>query len=244
MKPYLMILGVTMLLWTACTTKNNSKEHETTKASNDSIQVIKQAYKNKPKIIEYEIPVLKDTRNRHGIQKRFYLDGSLYSSIPYSYGKREGTAFTYYPGTLNTKSAIWKEQPYKNNELEGICKRYHRNGTLQAEYEYKNGLPAIGTKEFYESGKPVKMPTLLLTKSKTRDGYYITAHLSNNSQKIDYFIGSLVEDKYLPKGLKGLQVKKGVGEIVVYNVNKTITITAAYTSRYRNKCYISKTISF
>ena len=244
MKPYLVILGTAIFLLAACNTKNGHPEYEIDNASNDSIQLIKQAYKHKPKITEYEIPVFKDTRKRHGIQKRFYLDGSIYSTIPYSHGKREGTAFTYYLGSSNTKSAIWKEQPYKNNELEGICKRYHRNGKLQAEYEYKNGLPAIGTKEFSESGKSIKMPTLLLTKSKIPDGYYITARLSNNSQKVNYFIGSLLEGKYLPKDLKGLQVKKGLGEIVVYNTNKTLTITAVYTSRYRNKCFISETIRF
>jgi hypothetical protein len=244
MKPFLIILGAAILLLAACNPKNGRLEYKITKVSNDSIQLIRQGYKNKPKIIEYEIPVFKDTRKRHGVQKRFYLDGSLYSTIPYTYGKREGTAFTYYLGTSDPESAIWKEQPYKNNELEGTCRRYHRNGNLQAEYEYKNGLPAIGTKEFTESGKPIKMPTLILTKSKTPDGHYITARLSNNSQKVDYFIGNLLEGKYLPKNLKGLQVKEGLGEIVVYNTNKTITITAVYTSRYRNKCFIAGTISF
>ena len=98
-------------------------------------------------------------------------------------------------------------------------------------------------KEYSESGKPVNLPDLLLTKSRIADGYFISARLTNNSQKVDYYIGNLIEGKYLPEGLKGLQVKKGLGEIVVPNTTKSITITAVYITRFRNKCIISKTIN-
>jgi hypothetical protein len=59
---------------------------------------------------------------------------------------------------------------------------------------------------------------------------------------VDYFIGNLVEGKYLPKGLKGLQVKNGLGEVMVGTSEKSVTITAVFTTRYRNKCLLSKTI--
>jgi len=243
MKTYLTILFPLVILLCNCITKPKNVVSENTNALKDSIQIRKLNYKNSPTVIEYEIPVLKGTEIRHGIQKRFYLHGSLYSTIPYNHGKREGTAFTFYPGISDGKLAVWKEQPYVNHKLEGICKRFHKNGKLQAEYEYKNGNPAIGTKEFSESGKPVIMPDLILTKSKLADGYYVTARLSNNSQKVDYYIGELIEGKYLPKGLKGLQVKKGLGEIVIYNNTKSVTITAVYITKYRNKCLISKAIN-
>jgi hypothetical protein len=243
MKSYLVILFPLVILLSNCLTNPGNPVSENDKTSNDSIQIIKQTYANSPNVVEYEIPVLKGTKTRHGIQKRYYLHGSLYSNIPYNHGKREGTAFTYYQGITGAKLAIWKKQLYINNKLEGTCQRYHRNGNLQAEYEYKNGLPAIATKEFSESGKPIKIPNLILIKSKTSGGYYITARLSNNLQKVDYYIGKLVEGKYLPEGLKGLQVKKGLGEIIIYNTTESVTITAVYITRYRNKCLISKTIT-
>ena len=242
MKLYKFILFFIIIL-TSCINKPQNTTSENNESSNDSIQVIKEPYKNNPNVVEYEIPVFKGTKMRHGIQNRFYLHGSLYSQIPYVYGKREGTAFTYYPSHSDIKPAVWKEQPYVNNELNGICKRYHENGKLQAEYEYKNGLPSIGMKEFYESGKPVKLPDLILTKSRIADGYYISARLANNSKKVDFYIGNLVEGKYLPEGLKGMQVKNGLGEIVVSNSSKSITVSAVYITRYRNKCIISKTIN-
>jgi len=138
---------------------------------------------------------------------------------------------------------VWKEQNYNNNKLDGVCKRYHQNGNLQAEYEYKNGNPAIELKEFSQSGKAIKQPSLILNSMRTATGYYVTARLSNNKENVDYFIGNLIEGKYLPDGLKGLQVKNGLGEIVVDTSKKKVTITAAYTSRYRNRCLVSKTIS-
>lgn len=81
---------------------------------------------------------------KHGIQKRFYRNGSLYSTIPYRQGKRADTAFTYNLAADGGKSNVWKEQLYKNNHLDGICKRYHADGMLLAEYEYKNGLQRVG----------------------------------------------------------------------------------------------------
>jgi hypothetical protein len=98
-------------------------------------------------------------------------------------------------------------------------------------------------KEFSVSGKAVNLPSLILTKSRTSDGYYISAKLSNNSKNVNYFTGNLVENQYLPKGLKGLQVRDGTGEMVVDKTTGNVTITAVYITRYRNKCILSKTIS-
>ena len=231
-----------ILLLAACNSEPKKAIQKSNKAKNDSIQIIKKPYKNSTKT-EYEIPVFRGTQMKHGIQKRYYLHGSLYSAIPYDHGQKHGTAYTYYQAGEGVKPKVWKEQPYVNNMLHGICKRYHQDGTLQAEYEYNEGLPAIGLKEYSQSGKPLKQPTLIVTKSRVSDGFYITARLSNKSENVDYLMGELKEGKYIPKGLKPLQVKKGLGEVVVRKTTGRVTITAVHTTRYRNKSLITKTIN-
>lgn len=224
--------------------KNNQDKSRAVKDEQDSILIIVKPYKNSRNVTEYEIPVLRGTNVRHGIQKRYYLHGSLYSEIPYIHGKREGVAKTYYPAAVGKTPVVWKEQPYKNNVLNGICHRYHRNGKLQAEYEYKNGLPAVGLKEFNPSGKPVNLPVLTLSKSNANVYYYLNAQMSGNTKNVDYFIGDLIEGKYMPKTLKGLQVKNGAGEILLPLDTKKATITAVMYTDYKNQYIVSKSISF
>ena len=234
---------ILLFVLASCTTRPKTQDAETVNAEPDSIQIIQKLYKNTTDLIEYEIPVLRGTSMKHGIQKRFYRHGSLYSAIPYDHGMKVGTAYTYYPAAEGVKPVVWKEQSYKKNVLNGACKRYHKDGILQAEYEYKNGNPAIGLKEYSQSGKAIKQLTLILSANRTATGYYVTARLSNNTKKVDFFIGKSVEGKYLPDGLKGLQVKNGLGEIIVDASKKKVTITAVYMSRYRNRCLVSKTIN-
>jgi hypothetical protein len=243
MKINLIPAFFSLIILYSCGTSPTKNAVEDADAVNDSIQIVTKLYKNSDELIEYEIPILKGTKIKHGEQKRFYRHGSLYSTIPYVNGKREGTAFTYYPAAEKVKPVVWKEQVYKNNLLDGICKRYHDNGILQAEYEYKNGLPAVGLKEYTKSGKPVEHATLVLTKKRVHDGYYITAKLSKEKINVDYYIGNLVEGKYFPGNLKSLQEKSGLGEIIVPLTNTSVCITAVYSTRYQNQVLISKTIS-
>ncbi|NQU84650.1 MAG: hypothetical protein HQ541_02710 [Mariniphaga sp.] len=244
MKPFLLILLIMIIVSSACVNnqknKNSKNESEVTV---DSIVVAKKVFESNPSLIEYEVPVFRGTNMKHGVQKRFYQHGSLYSEIPYSYGKRQGVAYTYYPDVAKVKPVVWKEQTYKNDALNGICNRYHKNGVLQAEYEYKDGLTAIGLKEFKDSGKPVKLPDLIVNSNRAGANIYITAQLSNKAKKVDFYLGDLVEGKYLPDGLKGLQVVRGLGEVLVPVDTKSVTITAVYFTQYRNKYIVSKTIT-
>ncbi len=241
MKQVLFCLTVLSFIIVSCSSESKKTNPKSDQTQNDSIQVIEKPYKNSTKT-EYEIPVLKGSTMKHGIQKRYYLGGSLYSTIPYDHGLKQGTACTYYQAAPGNEPQVWKEQPYVHNQLSGICKRFHRDGTLQAEYEYKDGLPAVGLKEYSESGKPLSQPSLVVTKSKVNNGYYITARLTDNLEKADYYFGDLKHGKYLPKNLKAMQVKQGLGEIVVYKESGSVTITAVYSTRYRNRGLVSKTI--
>ncbi|WP_319481235.1 hypothetical protein [uncultured Draconibacterium sp.] len=242
MKGCIYCLFAALLFLVACNSDSKKESQDTTSEETSGLEIIKRPYRNSDQI-EYEISVVKGTAIKHGTQKRYYLHGSLYSAIPYIAGKKQGVAYTYYQASLDSEPQIWKEQSYEENELHGICKRYHRNGTLQAEYEYKNGLRAVGLKEYTESGKEIEEPKLLLTKHRVATGYLIEARLSDDYDNVDYFIGELIEGKYLPQKMKGLQTRNDVGEIIVSQTSGSVTITAEYSTRYRNRGVVSKTIN-
>lgn len=241
MKRIIYCFPALLLIILGCNSSPKSSEEQTPGEIDDGIQVVRKPYRNSEQI-EYEIPVVKGTEIKHGIQKRYYLYGSLYSTIPYVAGEKQGVAYTYYQASLEEEPQVWKEQPYENNLLHGVCKRYHRDGTLQAEYEYKRGLRAVGLKEYRETGKEIEQPTLILTKNRVEQGYYISARLSDNNKNVDYFIGELVEGMYLTENLKSLQVRSGIGEIVLEQSTGKVTITAEYTTRYRNKGVVTASI--
>ncbi len=244
MKSCLALLFIVFILGGCNKPKPQQEESFELKPASEGMTIVTRLYENSTTAVEYEIPVIKGTQIKHGIQKRYYQHGSLYSEIPYVAGNRVGIAYTYYPAAAKEEPIVWKEQPYVNNNLEGICKRYHRDGSLQAEYEYKNGLPAIGLKEYYQSGTQVKQPDLLLSKSRAGKYYLIKSRLSNNKKNVDYFIGDLIEGKYLPNNLKGLQVKNGTGEILLPLNTRKVTITAVMQTSYQNQYIASKTLSF
>lgn len=246
MKSILIPLMLVVLI-SSCinpSTKNTQKQDN---LENDSIVIVKTPFKNEPKKIEYEIPVLKGTELRHGVQKRFYSNGiSLYSEIPFTRNVRNGIAYTYYQTYGEGKPPVWKEQIYINGKLDGICKRYYEDGKLQAEYEYKSGLPAIGLKEYSKSGKEIQQPVLILSQKKV-DGYiHITASMSNKTKNVKMYEGVLVDGKYVSNNITEINVKNGVGEILIpdYSNKKSITVIASLTTRYYNTYYTSKTLAF
>ena len=193
MKAILTITTI-LILFSSCINKSAKNADTKNETANDSIQIVKNPFKNNPDKIEYEIPILKGTKLRQGVQKRFYPHGSLYSEIPFTRNVRNGIAYTYYKAYNGEKPAVWKEQTYVNDKLDGLCKRYHENGKLQAEYNYKSGLPEAGLKEYNQSGKEIKHPTLILSKNNS-DGYIqIKVRMSNNTKKVKYYTSALINN--------------------------------------------------
>nr|WP_321356118.1 hypothetical protein [uncultured Draconibacterium sp.] len=242
MKGWIYCISAALLLLFSCNSEQKKDASQKTSEEGSGLEIVKRPFRNSEQI-EYEISVVKGTAIKHGIQKRYYLHGSLYSTIPYIAGKKQGVAYTYYKASLDSEPQIWKEQPYEEDELNGTCKRYHRDGTLQAEYDYKNGLRAIGLNEYSESGKAIDPPKLLLTKHRISTGYLIEARLSEEYDNVDYYIGDLLEGKYMSKKMKALQTRNDVGEIIISQTSGTITITAEYSTRYRNRGVVSKSIN-
>ncbi len=241
----ILIFGVFLFVLFSCINQGAKRADQAAKekVEQDSIVIIEKPFADNPSKIEYKISVLKGTTLRHGLQQRYYPHGSLYSEIPYVRNERNGIAYTYYKVFKGEKPAVWKEQTYLKGKLNGICKRYYENGKIQSEYEYKDGMPAFGLKEYNESGGEIKQPELSVKSSATDRYYYVTAQLSKRISNVTYYTGELVEGKYVPGNLKKIQEREGVAEVLIPKEAATVCIVAIFDTRLMNECILAKTIS-
>jgi hypothetical protein len=239
----LISIALVVLIASCMNNKSSKNVEEQDKAANDSIAIVKNTFKNNPSKIEYEIPILKGTKLRHGVQKRFYPDGCLYSKIPFTRNVRNGVAYTYYKAYGDKKPVVWKEQPYVKGKLDGVCKRYHKDGKLQAEYSYKNGLREIGLIEYSKTGKEITLPKLVVSKKVGSSSIQIIAKMSNDTKKVKYFTGTLIEGKYVSDNKKEIAVSNGVCKVSVSANQKSVTIIAMISTKYHNSYITAKTIS-
>ncbi len=101
-------------------------------------------------------------RERTGLWKLYYTEGSLLQIINYKNGKADGEVTMYYPGT-NVKLL---DCNYKNAKLDGDYVKYFNNGLKMEEGKYINGLKHglytyftsdgfIQEQGYYEYGKRV-----------------------------------------------------------------------------------------
>lgn len=88
---------------------------------------------------------------RHGVAHNYYPDGSIHSKIFYKNGKKDSLSTWFYED-----GSIYRTTAYNNGVKHGYQKKYYRNGTLMAEIPYINNELQPGTKEYSESGKPIK----------------------------------------------------------------------------------------
>jgi len=73
---------------------------------------------------------------------------SLESVENYALGKKNGDVLNYFRNGKLIESLI-----YKNDVLDGICKRYYESGVMREESVYKNGLYEGKVKFYYPSGQ-------------------------------------------------------------------------------------------
>jgi len=141
---------------------------------------------------------------KHGLSSLYYESGHIQLEIPYLDGKREGISRKYYESGV-----LYAETSYENNMVNGFRKTYFSNGKIKAIIPYKNNLVGVGLKEYTTKGKELSNNEIIGTK--TKKGIW---EISTNKKcnKVVYFSGSLMENKYLnEKQLKVISVKNNKG---------------------------------
>ncbi|MCK5601108.1 hypothetical protein KAR91_04510 [Candidatus Pacearchaeota archaeon] len=95
-----------------------------------------------------------------------YLDGGPAKTLVYEEGKiPDGSVKVYYP-----TGELFREDNYKNNQLDGISRSYYQNGILKDEAYFKNG-EMIRIKQFNESGSLMQEGTFVNNQPKSVKKY-------------------------------------------------------------------------
>ena len=169
---------------------------------------------------------------RHGLTQDFYVSGKLRSDIMYINGVKNGDAIFYYGDGLTP----YRVNNYVNGKREGLQRKYHKNGELLSELEYYNDHPGIGLVEYSKAGRKKSLGLKIIAEEKKSRGKKILrVHLSNDSQKVDFFVGKLTNEKYLNDQLRTINIGKGFGEIDLSKYKgQEINIIAKYETRFSN----------
>lgn len=84
----------------------------------------------------------------HGTWKKFYPDGSLQEMRVYHNGKKVEKYNAYWE---NGKKKL--SYSFKNDEYEGLCREWNRNGILIKSMHYNKGYEEGEQKMFFDDGK-------------------------------------------------------------------------------------------
>ncbi len=207
----------------------------------------------------------KDTKStkkiKNGLLKQYYSDGKIKSAVNFMDGKREGEAKNYYEngniklsmvyknGKKDGKSLfyyengeLYRESNYKNDELDGERLVYAK-GKVKSRIVYKNGYPGLGLQEYLVNGKlKTSFPELVISPidNRLKNGlYHLDIYFSDAHPKDEFYLGELLEGKFVHSGLGRIDAENGHGRFTIpvppgSYVMRTINIVGVHQTRLGN----------
>ncbi|MCB8994235.1 MAG: toxin-antitoxin system YwqK family antitoxin [Bacteroidales bacterium] len=210
---------------------------------------------------------VKDTL-AHGLMKNYDRDGNLSSVYTFNMGKLNGPAVSYYTnGKIEMKmyykdgrregttqlfyrtGELYRETPFKAGKIDGLRKSYYKNGTIMAEAPYKNSMPGVGLKEYTSKGELISDDTRIVVREENRlfgeNKYILHITLDHPKKGVNYYLGDLVEGKYLSPFQWQIPEVDNVGNYIVKLERgsfrmETLIISATYKTPKSNYNVISR----
>jgi len=168
----------------------------------------------------------------------YYPNGQAREKMFYSNGLREGTSKMYY-----RSGELYRTSPYSKGKMDGIRKTYYKDGTLMAEAPYKNGFAGLGLKEYNMRGEWIKDQTRISIEAENllalQNDYVLILKLIPPQPGTIFYIGDLIEDKFLHTGLWPIEAKNNQAKYVIrlekggYRM-ETLTVSAQYRTDKSN----------
>lgn len=181
---------------------------------------------------------------QHGEAREYYQNGNLKLVVNYEHGVKEGVSKYYYEN-----GKLYRETPFQKGEIHGIRKVY-AYGKLAAEIPYREGFVGAGLREYSPGGKLLtEYPEIEINAVDTRKAdnlYTLEIAFSTRSNKDEFYIGELADGKYLHASLDAIQVKNGVGSLVLEippgaRVEESLNIIGVNYTRQRNPYVATRT---
>jgi len=141
---------------------------------------------------------------RNGIAVDYYKEGGIHARIPYRNDLKEGEAVWYYPS-----GKPYRITPYRQNTIDGIQRFYYESGQIQAEVPWKTGQRGTGLKEYTQSGKLIKEPSIIVKPERLNNAIILRLSLSDDSRNVTFYQGELTEGRYLNPDLRQLKTIDG-----------------------------------
>ncbi|MEM6736325.1 MAG: hypothetical protein AAF620_09685 [Bacteroidota bacterium] len=213
MKPKFFLAFVCLIILGSCDFLERNFSWDIKEKSETSDGAIRSYYENgKLRSICY----VDSAKRKHGICISYYESGTVKNKITYNHGEKV-RGISHYKST--GKPAL--DISYKNGMKNGIRRKYYENGNLASEFEYKNNRPGKGLVEYKRNGGKVKGYPKLIVKPidliDTHGKYILEIYFDRDANRGEYFLGELLEDKYLITGPQLARLKDEDG-IVSYEL--------------------------
>ena len=204
-------------------------------------------------VTQYKNNVIHSIRNvsdykLNGKSTIFQKDGkTLKTEIFYKQGKKHGQVKSYY-----SDGSLYRSYNYKNGLLDGEQKKYRQSGKLSAESFYRSGQPDNSLKEYLVNGEPKKnYPKIIVRnddKTFLNGQYKVKVTLSDKSQKVEYYLGKLDKEGFIPMGEAIRMGAKNTGYFeIIYNLGpgqfvvEKLNIIAKVKTKQGNYYFTTKT---
>jgi len=175
---------------------------------------------------------------KHGPAVGYYRNGNKHNEVVYDQGVKHGSAKIYYEN-----GNLYRETNYHYGVNNGMQKLYRNSGKLMAEIPFQQNFPGIGLKEYNLIGKLKTIyPPLIVEgfdSTKFNNKYIIQAYFEDRSDKAAFYLGELIQGKYLHQNLKSIEASRGKITLTYHvipgtSVSKLINVIGVHTTRLKN----------
>lgn len=182
---------------------------------------------------------------REGLTKTFYQGGQLYQTFEYRNDLREDSSQMFY-----VEGQIFRVTQYVRDTIHGFQKQFYRTGEIKAKIGFDKGLRTKFFEEYTREGKLFKeypeIVTNVTDNYSSAGSYIITLSLTDNSQKVKFYRGSFINNRFDSTACRAIPVIGGKGKITLKKSaeggTNSVGIIASILTPFGNRKLVYKEI--